>query len=61
MLTRQSSHLWRADLPGSLPEGPHALEVLTTDRYGRTFREVVRFEVVETLPPLDWRFGKNFE
>ncbi|MEM7398791.1 MAG: calcineurin-like phosphoesterase family protein [Pseudomonadota bacterium] len=61
MLTRQSSHLWRADLPESLPEGPHVLTVLTTDRYGRTFREVVRFEVVEKLPPLDWRFGRNFE
>ncbi len=60
MLTDRSSHLWRADLPDTLPLGPHRLEVLTTDRYGRTFREVVRFEVVETLPPLDWRFGEDF-
>jgi hypothetical protein len=48
-------------LPSSLAEGPHVLEVLTTDRYGRTFRDVVSFEVVEKLPPLNWRFGRNFE
>ena len=38
MLTRRSSHLWRADLPADLAPGVHTLEVSTTDRYGRTFR-----------------------
>lgn len=60
MLARRSNHLWRADLPKSLPAGVHRLEVLTTDRYGRTYREVLSFEVVETLPPRDWRFGRDF-
>jgi hypothetical protein len=45
--------LSRADLPSSLGEGPRVLEVLTTDRYGRTFREVMSFEVVEKHPLLN--------
>ena len=61
MLVRKSNHLWRADLPKDLAVGPHRLEVLTTDRHGRTFREIVSFEVVEELPPLNWRFGKDFD
>jgi len=61
MLVRNSSHLWRADLPKDLAVGPHRLEVLTTDRHGRTFRDVVSFEVVDELPPLNWRFGKDFD
>ncbi len=55
MLTDRSSHLWRADLPGDLPAGVHTLEAVTTDRYGRTFRETVTFEVVEELPEMGWR------
>ncbi len=61
LLTRKSNHLWLADLPSSLPTGAHSLEVLTTDRYGRTFRQVVRFEVVESLPELNWRLGDTFK
>ncbi len=60
MQTRKSNHLWRADLPSNLATGPHRLEFLTTDRYGRTFRGVVSFEVVEKLPPPNWRFGDDF-
>ncbi|MEM0922232.1 MAG: calcineurin-like phosphoesterase C-terminal domain-containing protein [Pseudomonadota bacterium] len=56
MLTRKSSHLWRARLPADLPLGPHKLTVTTTDRYGRIYTEVIGFEVVETLPQADWRF-----
>ncbi len=56
MLARSSNHIWRADLPTSLPVGAHRLEVLATDRHGRTFREALNFEVVEKLPPLNWRF-----
>ncbi|MEM9010453.1 MAG: calcineurin-like phosphoesterase family protein [Pseudomonadota bacterium] len=55
MLARKSSHLWRVDLPESLPLGVHTMEVTTTDRYGRTFRLVQPFEVVDELPTLDWQ------
>ena len=56
MLTRKSNHLWRADLPRSLPVGAHTMEVVTTDRYGRTFRHVQSFEVVERIPEMGWRW-----
>ncbi len=55
MLTKKSSHLWRADLPASLPLGAHTLEVRTTDRYGRTFTHKLQFEVVETIPEMGWQ------
>jgi len=55
MLTDQSNHLWRADLPESLPAGVHRLEVTTTDRYGRTFTETTTFEVVDEVPPMIWQ------
>ena len=61
MLTNQSNHLWRADLPSTLTTGLHRLDVVTTDRYGRTFRDVLIFEVVDVLPPLNWRFGEDFD
>ena len=54
LLTRRSNHLWRADLPSELPPGTHTMEIFTTDRYGRTFRLVQPFEVVETLPEMGW-------
>lgn len=54
MLTRKSSHLWRTDLPKSLTVGPHVLETVTVDRYGRRFRLVQAFEVVGTLPEMGW-------
>ncbi|MEL6203750.1 MAG: calcineurin-like phosphoesterase family protein [Pseudomonadota bacterium] len=55
MLTDNSNHLWRADLPESLPVGTHVLTVSTTDRHGRTFSEDYVFEVVETLPNPHWQ------
>lgn len=57
MLTRKSSHLWRADLPSDLPAGVHRLDVATTDRHGRSFSETLVFEVVESLPEMAWRAG----
>ncbi|MEO0991763.1 MAG: calcineurin-like phosphoesterase family protein, partial [Pseudomonadota bacterium] len=54
MLTDNSHHLWRVDLPSNLPAGAHKLEVRTTDRYGRTFTLTQTFEVVEELPDFDW-------
>ncbi len=61
LLTQMSSHIWRAPLPKTLPVGAHRLEVLATDRHGRTFREVLNFEVVEELPPLNWTLGKELD
>jgi len=55
MLSKKSSHLWRVDLPETLPVGAHTLEVRTTDRYGRTFTHTSTFEVVEELPNMDWQ------
>ncbi|MEM8595757.1 MAG: calcineurin-like phosphoesterase family protein [Pseudomonadota bacterium] len=60
MLARASSHLWRVDLPADLPAGVHKAEISTTDRYGRRFSETLSFEVVESLPPLDWPYGRDF-
>lgn len=54
LLTDNSSHLWRADLPENLSEGVHVLEVKTTDRYGRTFSHKLTFEVVKELPEPNW-------
>jgi len=54
MLTRKSSHLWRADLPQSLPVGVHTMAIVTVDRYGRRFSETRSFEVVDTLPEMGW-------
>ncbi len=54
MLSDSSSHLWRVDLPAELPLGVHTMEVVTTDRYGRTFRTTQMFEVVEEVPVMQW-------
>ncbi|WMS41084.1 calcineurin-like phosphoesterase family protein [Acuticoccus sp. MNP-M23] len=54
MLARQSSHLWRADLPADLATGVHMLTAHTTDRHGRTFATSFTFEVVDELPLMDW-------
>jgi len=55
MLTDNSHHLWRVDLPAELPEGTHTLTVKTTDRHGRTFEHTQTFEVVAELPDLEWQ------
>ena len=54
MLATRSNHLWRADLPADLAVGLHTLEVVTTDRYGRTFRDASTFEVVDGIPEMGW-------
>ncbi len=54
-LTDHSSHLWRADLPRTQTPGAHTLTVSTTDRYGRTYRDLISFEVVATLPNPGWQ------
>ena len=55
MLTDNSFHLWRADLPTELPLGMHKLTFTTTDRYGRTFEDSITFEVVDELPDPNWQ------
>jgi len=54
MLTDNSSHLWRVDLPEALPEGVHLMTVTATDRHGRTFTRNYTFEVVDELPNPEW-------
>lgn len=55
MLTDNSQHLWRVDLPTDLPVGAHVMTVSTTDRHGRTYRRTYSFEVVEELPNPNWQ------
>lgn len=55
MLARASSHLWRADLPADLGLSLHVLEVMATDRHGRTSVLRLPFEVVEELPAWEFR------
>lgn len=54
MMTTKSNHLWRFDLPSTLPEGMHTLDVETVDRYGRTFSHALAFEVVAKMPQMTW-------
>ncbi|MBX2885584.1 MAG: calcineurin-like phosphoesterase family protein [Granulosicoccus sp.] len=54
MLTDSSQHLWRADLPKTLPLGVHTLNIKTTDRHGREFTLNKTFEVVDELPIPGW-------
>ncbi len=55
MLSNKSSHLWRVNMPADLPVGVHTMEITTTDRYGRTFKEIIPFEVVDELPNMGWQ------
>lgn len=55
MLSDSSHHLWHIDLPAQLPLGSHMMEVTTIDRYGRTFSEILAFEVVDELPNPRWQ------
>ncbi|MEL7027526.1 MAG: phosphoesterase, partial [Pseudomonadota bacterium] len=54
MLSDNSVHLWRVDLPETLPNGVHLMEITATDRHGQTFTESYTFEVVEDLPNPNW-------
>ena len=55
MLTDNSNHLWRADLPANLPTGIHTMTVEATDRHGRTSSVDYTFEVVEEVPNPNWQ------
>lgn len=50
MLADRSMHIWQAELPADLPLGVHRMEVVSTDRHGEEYREVVIFEVREERP-----------
>lgn len=55
MLTDNSHHLWRADLPSELPVGTHRLHIHATDRNGRMFEDTMTFEIVDELPQWTWQ------
>jgi hypothetical protein len=55
MLTDNSMHLWRLDLPSDLPTGIHTMTVEATDRHGRTTSVDYAFEIVEALPDPLWQ------
>ena len=55
MLTNNSHHLWRLDLPSELPVGTHTVEITVTDRHDRVYRDIMAFEVVEELPNPNWQ------
>ncbi|TDD46183.1 phosphoesterase [Nonomuraea terrae] len=43
----RSMHLWRYELPADLAAGEHRAVVTATDSYGRTFTDVLEFQIVE--------------
>lgn len=45
-VTRNSSSLWRSELPTDLSRGTHTAQVTATDEYGRSYTDTVRFTVV---------------
>ncbi len=47
----RSVHLWQARLPADLSEGVHTLRLTSTDRNGRSWADVVTFEVRAAHPP----------
>ena len=51
LLAEQSSHLWRLPLPPGLQQGGHTAKVRAVDPSGRTFEEVLNFEIVNERPP----------
>jgi hypothetical protein len=42
--------LWKARLPEDLTPGAHRIEVISTDRHGRSYRDVILIEVLEARP-----------
>lgn len=55
MLTDNSHHLWRLDMPSDLSVGTHTIKIVVTDRHDRAFTETLAFEVVEDLPNPNWQ------
>ena len=53
--TDQSVHIWRLPLPADLPEGAHTATVTATEPDGRTYEEVLGFEIRDDRPPQYFR------
>jgi 3',5'-cyclic AMP phosphodiesterase CpdA len=54
-LADRNMHLWRYELPKDLPIGTHTIQISNTDRQGKTHYESFVVEIVEELPPPQWR------
>jgi hypothetical protein len=53
-IAAHNMHLWRVKLP-ELPAGVHTLEVVSKDRNGYEFRDLITIEVRAERPPRYWR------
>lgn len=53
-IAAHNMHLWRVRLP-DLPLGVHTIEVVSTDRNGIAFNDVITVEVRSERPPRYWR------
>lgn len=51
-VTQNSSTLWRTKLPAQLDRGTHTATVQATDRHGRSYRDTIRFTVVDERDPV---------
>ena len=40
-------HLWRANIPSTLPVGQHRIEVRATDMFGRVFTQSSSYQIKE--------------
>ncbi len=54
LLSDNSQHLWRIDLPANLPTGAHTITIESTDRHGETSTRSYPFELVDELPNPHW-------
>ena len=50
LLTDQSNHLWKVELPRYLKEGVHTAKVYTTDKYGHQYTDFKVFEIMDKRP-----------
>lgn len=55
LLTTRSPHLWQARIPSGLAPGAHSARVVTVDRHGRDFEDVIPFEILPQRPPAFFR------
>jgi len=53
-IAAHNMHLWRAQLP-DMPLGVHTIQVISTDRNGIEFNDIITVEVRPERPPHYWR------
>ncbi|MFP4023856.1 MAG: calcineurin-like phosphoesterase C-terminal domain-containing protein [Thiohalospira sp.] len=53
-IANRNMHLWRVKLP-ELPLGVHTIEVVSTDRNGLKYKDIITLEVRAERPPKYWR------